>query len=105
MECRKEKNYMVLQLNAPPGNSLKISGLKKLYHAMKMAEKQKDIQGVLLISSNKSTFSSGLDLGALLSESKWKTRFGIVYSVWLVHKIAALIVKSDKIYVKESFLC
>ncbi len=99
MECREEKNYIVLELNEPPGNSLKISVLKKLYQDMKMAEEEKKFQGVILVSCNKNTFSSGLDLGELMSKSKWKTRLGIVYSVWLVHKLATFIVNSNKIYV------
>jgi enoyl-CoA hydratase/carnithine racemase len=89
---------MILELSKAPANSLDLRYLKELYGILCRVERNSNITGVLLKSSFKTCFSSGLDLRKLAALSPGRQKRNILRAVWFVYKIVKRIIKSKKIY-------
>lgn len=99
IEIVTKENIKLLKLCKVPSNSLDIKYLKEIYKTLLVIEKDKKVHGVVLSSSNKSIFSSGLDLRSISSKLTKINRLYLIYSVWLVFRIIKLIMRSNKIYI------
>lgn len=84
-------------INHTPANALDNTFLNEIYQKLRQADKNYNIQYILLESDKNFIFSSGLDMRRILMGKYSKQK--LVHAVWLVYRINKLIINSDKIYI------